>query len=254
MITSIIPSLQNNSTVPQHEQNDLSPSCRLQWRRGQLLVKLPGEVKQPYLPSLDSEQLLVECLKHSPANLVSIDAKLGENLLKFWADACEEANKPLFLRISSSNKLLKSSSQSGKKLQQLIEWLMALVLLILVSPIMLGIMILMRVDSPGNLFSYEWRVGEQGKVFRVIKFCTNTKDNLSPFKSWMRKFGLDNLPQLFNVLRGEMRLLKSRCLSLADAVNLSLTAQKQQKKLAIINKSWEVAADSNLLHLDSQTL
>ncbi len=243
MTTSIIPTLQDLYDVTQQHQYNRSGYCTLQWRRGKLLVKLPGRIKQPYLPSLNSERSLVKCLQHSPVTLVSIDPKLGEPLLRFWADACEQAHKPIFLRIPASNKLPKQANQF---LQRLIDWIAALILLILISPIILGLVMLMQVYSPGSLFCREWRVGERGKLFRAIRFCTTVKHNITPLGHWMHKYGLDNLPRLLNVLRGDMSLTGSCCWTLEDAIQLN--------KLPEITALWEVEAQSHLLHLDSQTL
>ncbi|MEH1766181.1 MAG: heterocyst development glycosyltransferase HepC [Nostoc sp.] len=243
MATSIIPTLENLYDVTQQQQANRSGHCTLQWRRGKLLVKPLGRVKQPYLPALDNKRSLVECLQHSPINLVSIDPKLGETLLRFWADACEEAQKPIFLSLPASKKL---PNQPWRQLQRLIDWIAACVLLLLVSPVILGLIVLMQVYSPGSLFCREWRVGERGKFFRAIKFCTTTKHNITPLGRWMHKYGLDNLPQLFNVLRGDISLTGSCYWTLEDAVQLN--------KLPEITASWEVEPQSHLLHLDSQTL
>ncbi|WP_341525853.1 heterocyst development glycosyltransferase HepC [Nostoc sp. UHCC 0302] len=254
MTTTIIPNLQNFYNQSQQKQDNHFCDCTLQWRRGQLLVKPSGQVKQPYLPSLHNQPLLVECLKHSPVNLVSIDPKLGESSLRFWADACEQAHKPIFLRIPPGNKLPKQSSQSLRWLQRLIDWMIALVLLLIISPVMLILVMLIQSDSPESLFSCEWHVGQRGKLFRAIKFCTTKKYKLTPLGSWMCKYGVDNLPQLFNVLRGEMGLLGSRCWTLEDAVQLSLKEQRQLNNLPGITASWEVETQPKLLHLDSSTL
>ncbi len=178
MTISIIPTLQNHYTSTEQHQDHPSPYCTLLWRRGQLLVKSPGRVKQqqPYLASLYNEELLVECLKHSPVRLVSIDAKLGEAWLKFWAQACKQANKPIYLRLPSGNQRLKQ----GKPLQRVFDWILALVLLLLVSPVMLGLVLLMQGYSAGSIFSYEWQVGEQGKLFRAFQFRTTEGHNITP--------------------------------------------------------------------------
>ncbi|MEA5602819.1 heterocyst development glycosyltransferase HepC [Nostoc sp. UHCC 0252] len=239
MTASIIPTLESLYNVTQSHQDNRG-YCTLQWRRGKLLVKPLGRVKQPHLPALNSKRSLVECLQHSPVSLVSIDPKLGEALLRFWADACQEAQKPIFLSIPAANK---PSNQPWRQLQRLIDWIAALVLLLLVSPVMLGLMALMQVYSPGSLFCREWRVGERGKLFQAMKFCTH--NNITPLGRWMVKYNLNNLPQLFNVLRGDMSLTGFHSWTLEDAVQLN--------KLPEIKPSWEVEA-SHLLHLDSQTL
>ncbi|MDB9484428.1 sugar transferase, partial [Dolichospermum circinale CS-537/05] len=101
MPTSVISNLNNNSIIPQHSENISSLSCTLKWRRGQLLVKSSGKLPHPYLASLENQQSLIECLKHSPVTLVSIDPKIGDSLLRLWADACQKANKPIFMSIPS---------------------------------------------------------------------------------------------------------------------------------------------------------
>ncbi|MEH2289971.1 heterocyst development glycosyltransferase HepC [Nostoc sp.] len=239
MTTSIIPTLENLYDVTQSHQDNRG-YCTLQWRRGKLLVKVPGRVKQPYLASLDDKRSLVECLQHSPVSLISIDPKLGEALLKFWADACQAAQKPIFLSIPAGKKL---PNQPLRQLQRVIDWIAALMLLLLVSPVMLGLIGLMQIYSPGSLFCHKWCVGKRGKLFQTISFCTH---NTTPLARWMVKYNLDNLPQLFNVLRGDMSLTGSRCWTLEDAIQLN--------KLPEITASWEVEAQSHLLHLDSQIL
>lgn len=284
MTTSIKATLQNSYTVKQQQQDNPLQYCTLQWRRDQLLVMPSIVVKQPYMPPLDKKGLLVECLKRSPVNLVRIDPKLGEARLRFWADACLAANKPIFLRIPSSDKQPKPVGSVFSWLKRLTEWLTALVFLLAVSPIMLGLVLLMRVSSPEprSLFSCQWHIGERGKLFKIFKFRTTTltqktsvdaarstmpsiayqsglcdgedEQNLTTLGLWMRKYGLDNLPQLLNVLRGEMTLTGPRCWTLEDAVRLSPEAQRNLNRLPGIMGSWQVEAESNLLHLDSPTL
>jgi lipopolysaccharide/colanic/teichoic acid biosynthesis glycosyltransferase len=236
MTISIIPTLQNHYTLSEQHQDHRSPYCTLLWRRGQLLVKSPRQVKQPYLPSVYNEQLLVECLKHSPVKLVSIDPKLGEAWLLFWAEACEQANKPIFLRLPSGNQRLKQGNSFTKQLQRLIDWIVALVLLLFVSPVMLGLVLLMQVYSPGSIFSYEWQVGERGKLFQAMKFRTTEGHKITPLGRWMRKYNLHNLPQLLNVVQGERGLVRSHCWTLADAVQLSSISVPE------MIGSWQVEA------------
>jgi lipopolysaccharide/colanic/teichoic acid biosynthesis glycosyltransferase len=101
----------------------------------------------------------------------------------------------------------------------------------------------MRVQSPQPIFFRQWCVGERGKLFRLFKFRTglvnaqtlehevmgNQKSlqkhedgkSITPLGLWMRKYSLDKLPQLFNVLRGEISLMGPRPWTLYDAVRLS---------------------------------
>lgn len=212
------------STTQQQRENH-APQCKLQWRQGQLLVSYSQDPKQPYLPPLDDEQWLVRCLQHSPVRLVRIDPTLGEAVLKQWANACEQANKPLFFWGSVTQKPCTKPSLPGWYLKRLMSWIATLLLLLVLSPVMLAIVLLMYIYSPGEMFSHSWHVGVRGKLFQAIKFRTTAvtdKSSRTTLGHWMCKYRLDELPQLFNVLQGEMSLVGLRPLSLSEAVRLSL--------------------------------
>jgi lipopolysaccharide/colanic/teichoic acid biosynthesis glycosyltransferase len=269
MTTSIIPNLEKNHTAKELNQEPRSSYCTLQWRRGQLLVMSPGLQQQPLMPSLEKKQSLIECLKKSQADLVRVDPKLGTAKLLLWADACEAASKPMFLRIPSAKKNQKIGFPLFSYLKRLTEWLAAILLFFLLSPLMLTLAFLLRLTSDEPIFEKQWHVGERGKVFRVLKFRTTTvanntfnsdlievssEENIIGSRHWIHKYGLHNLPSLWNVFRGEMSLMGSRCWSLEESLTLSLEAQRQLNKLPGVVGSWQVEAESSLLHLDSQTL
>jgi len=209
--------------VYQQQQNARSPQCKLQWRQGQLLVRLSEGFEQPYLAGVESEQGIARCLTHSPVRLVRIDATLGEAALKRWIKACEQANKPMFLRGTvARNRLGKQSKLSWWV--KLIDWIAAFLLAFLLSPVMLAIVVLLQyVYSSGAIFSPEWRVGLRGKLFKALYFRTREVDDSRtiPLGRWMCKYSLDKLPLLFNILRGEMSLVEPRSLTLSDAVRPS---------------------------------
>ncbi|MEA5597607.1 heterocyst development glycosyltransferase HepC [Rivularia sp. UHCC 0363] len=264
MTTSIVPTLYNSDSAL--ESNSL-PYCTLQWRRNQLLVKYKGTIKQPYMPLLDNHESLKECLKHSSVKLVRIDPELGEEKVRLWADACAEASKPIYLCIGA-DKSLKPNSLFLWCLKRLTERAIASVFLVVLSPLMLLLGLLMKVDAQAPIFERSWHVGERGKLFKIIKYRTNAdqniysqdlenreiQENTLQLTSWMHKSGLENLPQLLNVLRGEIGLFGSRCWTLEEAISLTPEAKKQLNHLPGIMGSWEVEAESNILqHLDSQT-
>lgn len=262
MTISIVPTLNNTCSVVEPLR---SSYCTLQWRRNQLLVKSSGTIKQPYMPFLDTYESLRECLKHSSVKLVRIDPKLGEEKVRLWADACNSASKPIYLRTVTARKQSKLDGSLWWWLKRLTEWMIASVVLLVVSPLMLLLAALMKIDAQEPLFERSWYVGERGKLFKSIKYRTTSvnqtkyhqavnKENTTQLTRWMRKYGLDNLPQLLNVIHGEMGLFGSRCWTLEDAVRLNPEAQEQLNNLPGIIGSWEVETEeSNILHLDSQT-
>jgi lipopolysaccharide/colanic/teichoic acid biosynthesis glycosyltransferase len=105
--------------------------------------------------------------------------------------------------------------------------------LIALSPILLMCALLIRISSPGSILFRQKRVGQNGKIFTLYKFRTMTAasvglpitaDNdcrITNFGRILRKTKLDELPELYNVLRGEMAFVGPRpeVVELVDLTN-----------------------------------
>ena len=251
-----IPNYENKN----HLQQDYDLCrCKLQWRQGQLLVS-PEQQCQPHLRSLESQQWLVECLQHSPVRLIRIALSLDQASLKFWVDACEQASKLMFLKIPTAQELPSKRCPRSWWLKRLIDRGAATLLLLVLSPILLGIVCLMRVQSPEPIFCSSWCVGERGKLFRIFKFRTTVvnaqtlhhfdEPRITLLDLLMRNYGLDQLPQLFNVLRGEMSLVGPRPLTVYDAVRISPERRVELNALPGIIRALQVDASSKLVDID----
>ena len=119
------------------------------------------------------------------------------------------------------------ASLVGKRLFDVVVSAVGLVLLI---PLFVLIAALIRVDSPGPVFYRQVRVGLRGQPYMIWKFRSMRQDaeksgprwaqNNDPRVSrvgwWMRKTRIDELPQLLNVLKGDMSLVGPRPLPLRD--------------------------------------
>ena len=224
MVNSTLSNSNIYSSVEQQHSSHYLPHCILKWRQGQLLVSLGQQTKQPYISAFETEQQLVECLKQSPVRLVCLNPTLGEATLKLWADACEQANKPVFLRRTIQQKIFQKQSLLSPQPKQWIDSIAAFLLILVISPIILAVAISIYLYSPEPIFPKQWYIGTGGKFFRLLKFPTtiaNDDSRTTPLIRWMCKYNVDKLPQLFNVLRGEISLRNSFCpLTISEAARI----------------------------------
>lgn len=110
-------------------------------------------------------------------------------------------------------------------LQSIYSTAMALALAVVTAPLMLLAAVAVKLTSPGPVLYSQTRVGQGGKLFKVYKFrsmyvdaeartgavwATKNDPRITPLGRWLRKLRIDELPQLFNVLRGEMAMVGPR--------------------------------------------
>jgi exopolysaccharide biosynthesis polyprenyl glycosylphosphotransferase len=126
-------------------------------------------------------------------------------------------------------------------IKRMLDCLFSAVLLVLFAPLLLTIGVLVRLTSPGPVFFRQTRVGLNKRQFSIFKFRTmvanaeQLQDQLlslnemngpvfkikkdprvTPLGRVLRKTSIDELPQLFNVLKGDMSLVGPRAMSLRD--------------------------------------
>lgn len=133
------------------------------------------------------------------------------------------------------------------RLKRLFDAIASLLILIIISPILLIIAILIKKSSPGPIFYKQTRVGLKGRQFQIWKFRTMVENanelqqkleaqnqvkggvlfkikedpRITKIGRFLRHYSLDELPQLINVLQGQMSLVGPRPLAIRD-YNLSL--------------------------------
>lgn len=115
-------------------------------------------------------------------------------------------------------------SESSKNLKRTFDVVISVGMLILLSPLMVIIGLLVRLDSPGKIIFAQERVGWKQKPFRIFKFRTMSEDaekdgpglsdvndpRVTDIGRILRKYRLDELPQFWNVLIGDMSLVGPR--------------------------------------------
>ena len=117
-----------------------------------------------------------------------------------------------------------SFTESGRNVKRLVDVILSSLALVILSPVMLAMAVLVKRSSPGPVFFVQERIGRGRIPFKIYKFRTMIADSepLGPELSrdgdprvtkpghFMRKYRLDEIPQFWNVLKGDMSLVGPR--------------------------------------------
>ncbi len=158
------------------------------------------------------------------------------------------------------------------RLKCFLDLIASFIILTLISPILAIVAIGIKLDSPGPIFYRQSRVGLKGSQFQVWKFRTmvvnaselqqeletqnevkggvlfKIKDDprITKIGKFLRRYSLDELPQLINVLQGEMSLVGPRPLPLRDVERFSKDHFLRHEVLPGITGLWQVKGRSNV--------
>ena len=118
-----------------------------------------------------------------------------------------------------------SMSDSGKNIKRAIDVIVSLAALIILTPLYAIVACIIKGTSPGPVFYLQERIGLHNKPFNIIKFRSMVQDaevggqpqlssdddpRITPFGRFMRKYRIDELPQFWNVLMGDMSIVGPR--------------------------------------------
>jgi exopolysaccharide biosynthesis polyprenyl glycosylphosphotransferase len=157
-------------------------------------------------------------------------------------------------------------------LKRIFDLCFSAILIFLLSPLYLLIAILIKLDSPGPAFFRQKRIGLNSKEFEIWKFRTmvvnaeklqkdleaknevkdgvlfKVKDDprITKIGKFLRAYSLDELPQIFNVLVGEMSLVGPRPLPVRDVEKFKTNHFIRQDVLPGITGLWQVSGRSNI--------
>ena len=171
--------------------------------------------------------------------------------------------------------IIRNQSRYGRTLKRIGDIIFSFVVLTLGSPIFILIGILVKLSSPGSVFYIQKRVGRNYREFGCIKFRTMYKDadDLLPnllekyplmrkefekdFKlrqdpritrlgRFLRRSSLDELPQFFNVLKGEMSVVGPRPIVSNEIIKYSLFMEEVISVRPGLTGLWQVSGRNNL--------
>ena len=143
------------------------------------------------------------------------------------------------------------------------DFLVALIGFLLLSPIFIGITFLLSIANKGNPFFFQLRPGKNQKIFKIIKFKTmNDKkdangtllsdaERLTKIGNFVRKTSLDEIPQLINVIKGDMSLVGPRPL-LTNYLHLYSDFQNRRHELKPGITGWVQVNGRNSVSWDKK--
>ena len=153
-----------------------------------------------------------------------------------------------------------------------VDRVVALACLIVTAPLLLTIALLIRMTSPGPIIFRQDRSGKNGRPFRMYKFRSMRSDaemqrdelvrfnvmrgpvfkldvdpRVTPIGKILRKTSLDELPQLLNVLKGEMSLVGPRPLPIYEVEKFESTSQRRRLSMKPgLTCLWQVSGRNNV--------
>jgi exopolysaccharide biosynthesis polyprenyl glycosylphosphotransferase len=152
-------------------------------------------------------------------------------------------------------------------LKRALDVMLSLLVLLVASPLMIGIAVLVRLSSKGPIFYKAQRIGRKGRTFTCYKFRTMVVDadrlredlahlneregvlfkisndpRITKIGTWLRKYSLDELPQLFNVLIGDMSLVGPRPPMAAEVEQYDIAHLRRLDVLPGMTGLWQVEA------------
>jgi lipopolysaccharide/colanic/teichoic acid biosynthesis glycosyltransferase len=172
-----------------------------------------------------------------------------------------------------------SQNKWDETLKTILDYFLTVLGLMLISPILLLLALIVKLDSPGPVLYRRRVMGRGGTQFDAWKFRTmvvngdeilavhpdlkaiwerdqklENDPRVTRSGSWMRKLSLDELPQLFNVLRGQMSLVGPRMFAPVEQVRYGDHAPEILTAKPGITGLWQVSGRSDLAYEDRARL
>jgi lipopolysaccharide/colanic/teichoic acid biosynthesis glycosyltransferase len=165
---------------------------------------------------------------------------------------------------------IRSSKTLNFLLKRIIDLFLSSILLLFAAIPLCIVMLLIKIDSPGKVFFSQTRIGLQGKPFKLLKLRTMVENaprlqtslensneiegevlfkikqdpRITRVGKYLRRYSIDEIPQLTNVLKGDMSLVGPRPLTLRDSAKLPADQLIRHEVLPGITGFWQVSGRS----------
>ncbi len=208
-------------------------------------VDLPGEnrVKDIVLPVYDFADIMQVCKEQEVSEVIVVPTKQNMEQMLGIIDRLYALNIPIKMTPDKKNVFMSRArfsnlygdplvdvggstmSEGGKNIKRVMDIVVSAVMMVLLLPVYIVVSILVKLDSHGPIIFSQERVGYHNKTFKIYKFRSMVadaeKDNKPQLSSTddpritrlghvLRKFRIDELPQFWNVLKGDMSLVGPR--------------------------------------------
>ena len=148
--------------------------------------------------------------------------------------------------------------------KRMFDFIFSLIVLIILLPFMLPLIIALRLTGEGEIFYYQKRIGLHNRYFNMIKFATMLKNSpnmltgtitvkndprLTPLGKFLRKSKLNELPQILNVLKGDMSVVGPRPL-----VDITFNAYPDSMRNKIYESKPGITGIGSIVFRDEESL
>lgn len=209
------------------------------------MVSIPGEndVKDVNLPCYTLDDLQQVCEQEAIQEIIVVPTRPDDTALLHTLNRIYPLGLPIKARPSRGTMLLSkvrltdvygiplvdltgsNMSYSDMNIKRVIDIVLSVLALIVLSPLMAVIAIAIKLQSPGNVFYRQERIGLHNVPFKIIKFRTMVDNaeqdgtpqltrpddpRITPLGRFMRKYRIDELPQFYNVIKGDMSIVGPR--------------------------------------------
>ena len=166
---------------------------------------------------------------------------------------------------------MKVSKFHASAIKRFVDLILSSIIIVISSPLIIIISVLIALASSGGVFFLQERTGKNGLPFKIIKFRTMVKNaeklkskfkklnesdgpafkisndpRFTPFGKIISKTGLDELPQFFNVLKGEMSIVGPRPLPVNESKKLNVKDKIRELVKPGITSTWVTQGQHNL--------